>query len=75
VLSSRIAGSIGLLGADYPGYFPFGDTAALANMLERAESDTAFYHTLQQWCEGLRPLVDPARERQSWAELLAELGR
>ena len=28
VLSSHIAGSVGLLGADYPGYFPVGDTAA-----------------------------------------------
>jgi putative glycosyltransferase (TIGR04348 family) len=75
VLSSRIAGSIGLLGADYPGYFPVGDTAALARLLERAEADADFYRTLQQWCERLRPLIDPARERQNWADLLAELGR
>jgi putative glycosyltransferase (TIGR04348 family) len=75
VLSSRIAGSVGLLGADYPGYFPVGDTAALARLLERAESDAGFYGALQQWCVRLRPLVDPARERQSWADLLAELRR
>ena len=29
VLASRIDGSVGLLGRDYPGYFPVGDTAAL----------------------------------------------
>jgi putative glycosyltransferase (TIGR04348 family) len=75
VLSSRIAGSIGLLGADYPGYFPVGDTAALARLLERAESDEGFYRTLKEWCAGLRHLVDPAREQQSWAELLQELVR
>ena len=75
VLSSRIAGSVGLLGADYPGYFPVGDTAALARLLERAESDAAFYRALQEWCARLSPLVDPVRERQSWADLLAELGR
>jgi putative glycosyltransferase (TIGR04348 family) len=75
VLSSRIAGSIGLLGADYPGYFPVGDTAALAALLECAESDAGFYRALQEWCKRLRPLVDPARERQSWAELLTELAR
>ena len=28
VLSSYIAGSVGILGADYPGYFPVGDTDA-----------------------------------------------
>ena len=75
VLSSRIAGSIGLLGADYPGYFPIGDTSALARLLERAESDLHYYRTLQQWCAHLRPLIDPARERQSWADLLMELDR
>jgi putative glycosyltransferase (TIGR04348 family) len=30
VLASRIDGSVGLLGRDYPGYFPVGDTAARA---------------------------------------------
>ena len=75
VLSSHIAGSVGLLGADYPGYFPVGDTAALARLLGRAESDAAFYRALQEWCARLSPLVDPVRERQSWADLLAELGR
>jgi putative glycosyltransferase (TIGR04348 family) len=75
VLSSRIAGSIGLLGADYPGYFPVGDSAALARLLERVESDAGFYRSLQDWCANLRPLFDPERERESWADLLGELGR
>ena len=35
VLASRIDGSVGLLGRDYPGYFPVGDTAALARLLHR----------------------------------------
>jgi putative glycosyltransferase (TIGR04348 family) len=75
VLSSRIAGSVGLLGADYPGYFPVGDTRALARLLERAEADAGFYRTLREWCIRLRPLVDPALERRSWEELLGELAR
>ena len=73
VISSHIAGSIGLLGEDYPGYFPVGDTQALANLLWRAETDTGFYHTLRECGARLRPLFDPAREKQSWEELLAEL--
>jgi putative glycosyltransferase (TIGR04348 family) len=73
VLSSHIPGSVGLLGADYPGYFPTGDTEALAGLLERAETDARFYHTLKAWCKRLRPLVSPARERQSWKHLLREL--
>jgi putative glycosyltransferase (TIGR04348 family) len=73
VVSSRIAGSIGLLGADYPGYFPAGDTQELANLLYRAETDADYYNRLRTWCDHLRPLFDPARERQSWQELLREL--
>jgi putative glycosyltransferase (TIGR04348 family) len=73
VLSSRIAGSMGLLGADYPGYFPVGDTRDLAGLLERAESDASFYNKLRTWCGGLRPLFHPSRERESWRKLLSEL--
>lgn len=73
VVSSRIAGSIGLLGADYPGYFPVGDTRALADLLHRAETDANFYNKLRAWCDRRRPLFEPARERQSWADLLREL--
>jgi putative glycosyltransferase (TIGR04348 family) len=73
VLSSRIAGSVGLLGEDYPGYFPVGDTEALAGLLGRAEADSSFYRELQERCDCLRPLVDPACERQRWEELLREL--
>jgi putative glycosyltransferase (TIGR04348 family) len=73
VISSRIAGSIGLLGPDYPGYFPVGDTPALAELLHRAETDPVFYGELTAWCARLRGLADPARERQAWAELLGQL--
>ena len=72
VLSSHISGSIGMLGPDYPGYFPVGATRCLAALLKRAETDASFYKTLTTHCKQLSPLVDPARERQSWADLLAE---
>jgi glycosyltransferase involved in cell wall biosynthesis len=73
MLASHIPGSVGLLGADYPGFFPVGDTQALADLLHRAETDAAFYNSLKAWCRRLRPLVRPARERQSWRRLLGEL--
>jgi putative glycosyltransferase (TIGR04348 family) len=73
ILASHIPGSIGLLGEGYPGYFPVGDTDELARLLRKAEVDAAFYAELQQWCARLAPLFDPARERASWADLLAEL--
>ncbi len=75
VVSSHIAGSIGLLGADYPGFFPYGDTQALAELLERAETDARFYRQLSDRCDRRRPLFEPARERESWRQLLADLAR
>jgi len=73
VISSRIMGSIGLLGEDYPGYFPVGDTEALRELLLRTESNGEFYSALRRYCTRLRPLADPARERRSWQSLLGEL--
>jgi putative glycosyltransferase (TIGR04348 family) len=72
VLASRIPGSVGLLGADYSGYFPVGDTAILAARLSRAETDSTYYQKLQRSCRRLRPLFRPARERESWRRLLRE---
>jgi len=74
VISSLIPGSIGILGKDYPGYFPTGDNAALREQLHRSESDNGFYPHLQEQIARLQPLVSAAREREAWAALLNELG-
>jgi putative glycosyltransferase (TIGR04348 family) len=73
VIASRIPGSVGLLGENYPGYFPVGDTDALARLLVRAESDSGFYRRLQAHMERLAPLFRPAEERARWKKLLGEL--
>jgi putative glycosyltransferase (TIGR04348 family) len=73
VVSTRIPGVTGLLGDDYPGYYPVGDTAALAELLWRCETDAAFYDQLAAWCNQRRALVVPAREAAAWRELLDEL--
>jgi putative glycosyltransferase (TIGR04348 family) len=74
VISSRISGSIGLLGEEYPGYFPVGDTQALADLLRHAETDAGFYESLTSWCARRAALVNPAHERRAWQDLLHELG-
>ncbi len=74
VLSTRVDGSLGMLGPEYPGYFPVGDAPALSRLLQRAESDRAFLGALRAGVERVRPLYAPERERQGWAALLAELG-
>jgi putative glycosyltransferase (TIGR04348 family) len=73
VISSDIPGSVGILGKNYRGYFPVGDSAALRELLQRAESDNAFHRDLQEWTVRLQPLVSADRERDTWAALLAEL--
>ena len=73
VLSSRIDGSIGLLGEDYPGYFHFGDTLGLASLLSRFEMDAVFRKQLQSRCRELARIVEPRRELAAWRRLLTEL--
>ena len=55
---------------DYPGFFPFGDTDALAALLWRAETDAAFLAELARRCAELEPLFSRERERAAWADLL-----
>lgn len=73
VVSTRIDGSVGILGEDYPGYYPVGDASALAALLRRCEDEPAFLADLRARVLALQPLVDPARERTSWRELVQEL--
>lgn len=73
LLASRIAGSVGLLGKRYPGYFPVGDTQALTRLLHRAEADREFLASLKSHCTRLLPLFQPRRERIAWSQLLNNL--
>jgi glycosyltransferase involved in cell wall biosynthesis len=73
VLASYIAGSVGLLGEDYPGYFPVADTLALTRLLERVETDRVFYNALATKCAQRAQLFHPDREREAWKQLLEEL--
>jgi putative glycosyltransferase (TIGR04348 family) len=75
ILASRIDGSVGLLGTDYPGYFPVEDTAALARLLQRIESDPDFLRRLQGAIADRAHLFQPAREKRAWRQLLGEVRR
>ena len=75
VLASRIDGSVGLLGPDYPGYFPIGDTAALAQLLQRIETEPSFLGRLRAAVARLGDTFRPEREIAAWSALLDELAR
>ena len=74
VLASRIDGSVGLLGDDYPGYFPVGDTAALAQLLQRIETSPQFLARLQRATARRARLFRPAQEKAAWKTLIGEIG-
>jgi len=73
VLATRIDGSVGLLGREYPGYFPVGDTEALARLLNRIETDAAFLQRLQRAIARRAHLFRPALEKAAWKKLIDEV--
>jgi putative glycosyltransferase (TIGR04348 family) len=75
VIASRIAGNVGMLGENYPGYYPVGDEKALALLLEQTETDATFHKLLKARCAARRPLTLPEREREALGDLLEEVGR
>jgi putative glycosyltransferase (TIGR04348 family) len=74
VIASRVPGIVGVLGNSHPGLFPVGDTAALAHLLRRAETDPAFVESLRRAGAARAHLVEPAREMAGWRSLVADLG-
>lgn len=72
VIASHVPGNIGLLGENYPGYFQAGDKRRLAELLWRAETNPEFLADLKMHCRRLTARFEPLRERQAWANLIAE---
>jgi len=75
VLASRIPGNIGMLGRDYPGYFPLRDDRALARLIERCRGDRSFYRRLKGAVIRRRRLFAPESERAALKRALQGLGR
>jgi putative glycosyltransferase (TIGR04348 family) len=73
VVATKIPGTVGILGEDYPGYFEVGDTEGLSELLRRAEAERVFYQELGDYCAGRAELASPGREVDAWRELLHSL--
>lgn len=71
VIASDISGNTGLLGEDYAGYYPVGDTQALADLLERAENDAEFLGRLREQVGQLASRFTPEKEQESLEQALA----
>ncbi len=70
VIASNIPGNRGLLGDDYPAYYPPGDTAALRALLRRAEREPAWLAGLRDVCARLAPRFTPSAEQAGLARAL-----
>jgi putative glycosyltransferase (TIGR04348 family) len=73
IVASDIPSTRGILGSDYPGLYPVGNTQRLAELLDRVENDAEFYRQLKDWCTRLRPRFRSDEERASLGRLIAEL--
>ncbi len=62
VLGSDIPGNRGMLGADYPGWFPVGDAERLGALIFRAMNDPGYYARLFRGCAERVSLFSPAQE-------------
>jgi putative glycosyltransferase (TIGR04348 family) len=77
VLASRVGGNVGMLGADYAGYFAHDDAHALADLLRQCRREQTapdgLLARLAGQCELRAPLFDPSRERDALLHLIQEL--
>ncbi len=70
VLASDIDGNRGMLGSDYAGYFPVGDSATLARLILRVRDEAPYREQLRRQCSQRADLFSPEREQAALLELL-----
>ncbi len=77
VLASHIPGNVGMLGADYGGYFALGDAQGLADLLLRCRAElgqtNGVYAQLSRQCALRAPLFSPATEQAAVRALVNDL--
>lgn len=73
VIASRISGNVGMLGADYPGYFEARDASGLARCLVQALEDPGYRQQLADACNMRRAIFIPRREAHAVRNLVEAL--
>jgi len=73
VLASRISGNLGMLGARYRGYFETGDAKALARLIERCRTNSAYYRALREAVTAKRAAFSVRGEIAAWRGVLGNL--
>ena len=70
VIASKIDGNVGLLGKNYRGYYPVGNTKELRKVILKAEKDKVFFQSLTKQCNSIKSKFTAEREQESWAKLI-----
>ena len=70
VLASRVSGNVGMLGRNYPGYFPLFDEAALARLIGKSISNKSFAVALKRALARRRALFSRSAESRALREAL-----
>ena len=75
VIASKIDGNVGLLGADYEGYYPVENEGSLRALLMRLEDEPNFLKRLDAQIRALKPMFTEKRELTEWKGVLSSLNR
>ena len=73
VIASDIEGNVGLLGPEYDGFYPAGNTKSLSCILLQAETEPAFLVGLGKQCRASASRFSLKREINAWKILLHDL--
>ena len=73
VIASKIDGNVGLLGKNYRGYYPVGNTKELRKVILKAETNKAFIQNLAKQCNSIKSKFTGEREQESWAKLIKNI--
>jgi len=71
VIASRVSGNVGMLGRDYPGFFPLFDDRALSDLLKRACVNADYYEKLKKALQERKSLFAPSAERAALIAAIA----
>ena len=73
VIASKIDGNVGLLGKNYRGYYPVGNTKELRKVILKAETDNVFFQSLTNQCNYIKSKFTIEREQKSWRKLIKKI--
>lgn len=73
VLASKIEGNVGMLSADYDGYFMPDDRKGLADLMSRIVHDASFLKHLQRQVNARAEMFSRENEKNDWVEVIQKI--